>query len=137
MKGAPNETRTHSCRFASRACWPLHHQRRLINICYGTQPADCNELFLLLLILGEYSSQCEVFPSLTPWQSDWCSTPFYLCCIILSLIYFVPRKPKFMSFFQTLYWSTTISISTNMCLYIIRNKTIIIHVSYYIRTKCI
>ena len=25
MKGAPNETRTHSCRFVSRACEPLHH----------------------------------------------------------------------------------------------------------------
>ena len=29
MKGIPNETRTHSCRFASRDCLPLHHQRRL------------------------------------------------------------------------------------------------------------
>ena len=27
MSGAPNETRTHSCRFASLACLPLHHQR--------------------------------------------------------------------------------------------------------------
>ena len=25
-------------------------------ICYGTQPVDCNELFLLLLIPGEYLS---------------------------------------------------------------------------------
>ena len=75
--------------------------------CYGTQPADYNELFLLLLISGEYSSQRWVLPSLTLWQSDWCSTPFYLCCIMLSLIYFVPCKPGVMSFFWTLYWSTT------------------------------
>ena len=27
MNGAPNETRTHSCRFASLTCKPLHHQR--------------------------------------------------------------------------------------------------------------
>ena len=27
MNGVPNETRTHSCRFASLACKPLHHQR--------------------------------------------------------------------------------------------------------------
>ena len=30
MKGALNETRTHLCRFASRACQPLHHQRYLV-----------------------------------------------------------------------------------------------------------
>ena len=29
-----------------------------ISMCYGIQPADCNELFLLLLIQGEYSSWC-------------------------------------------------------------------------------
>ena len=29
MKGTLNETLTHSCRIASRACYPLHHQRRL------------------------------------------------------------------------------------------------------------
>ena len=158
--------------------------------CFGTQPADCNELFQLLLISGDYSSRTEVFPrlglpsltqgtdlaeywlvnspfhpiptklllplgswvyclapeaplirrmptgskvflalpeacglcpcdrtrlkmalcqispvverktntevlpSLTHWQSDWRSTPFYICCIILSLIYFVPCKPE-------------------------------------------
>ena len=27
MNGAPNETRTHSCRFASLTCSPIHHQR--------------------------------------------------------------------------------------------------------------
>ena len=27
MNGAPNETRTHLCRFVSQACKPLHHQR--------------------------------------------------------------------------------------------------------------
>ena len=27
MNWAPNETRTHSCRFTSLACQPLHHQR--------------------------------------------------------------------------------------------------------------
>ena len=27
MNGAPSETRTHSCRFASHGCKPLHHQR--------------------------------------------------------------------------------------------------------------
>ena len=27
INGAPNETRTHSCRFARPACKPLHHQR--------------------------------------------------------------------------------------------------------------
>ena len=27
MNGAPNETRTHSCRFASLACYPLHHHK--------------------------------------------------------------------------------------------------------------
>ena len=32
-------------------------------ICYGTQPADCSELFLLLLISGEYSSQSKFFPT--------------------------------------------------------------------------
>ena len=31
MKGPPNKTRTHSCRLASRACLPLHHQRPLRN----------------------------------------------------------------------------------------------------------
>ena len=31
--------------------------------CYDTQPADCNELFLLLLIPGEYSSWCESSPA--------------------------------------------------------------------------
>ena len=30
MNGAPNETRTHSCRFASLACLPLHHETDLI-----------------------------------------------------------------------------------------------------------
>ena len=28
MNWTPNENQTHSCRFASQACWPLHHQRR-------------------------------------------------------------------------------------------------------------
>ncbi len=50
-------------------------------ICYGTYLTDDNELFLLLWIPGEYSSQCWVNSSLTLWQSDWCSTLFYLCCI--------------------------------------------------------
>ena len=27
LNGAPNETRTHSCRFASQACEPLHYPR--------------------------------------------------------------------------------------------------------------
>ena len=26
MNGSPNEARTHSCRFVSLACQPLHHQ---------------------------------------------------------------------------------------------------------------
>ena len=30
---------------------------RVGDYCYGTQPADCNELFLLSLIPGEYSSR--------------------------------------------------------------------------------
>ena len=35
-----------------------------VSTCYGTQPADDNEQFLLLLISGEYSSWCWVLPSL-------------------------------------------------------------------------
>ena len=31
--------------------------------CYGTQPADCNELFPMLLISGEYLSRGEFFPT--------------------------------------------------------------------------
>ena len=65
---------------------------------------------MLRLIPGEYSSRCEIYFSLTLWQSDWRSAPFYLCCMILSSIYFVPHKPEFVSFFKTLYWSTTLSI---------------------------
>ena len=52
-----------------------------IYIYYGTYLTDCNELFLLLWIPGEYSSRCWVNSSLTLWQSDWHSTLFYLCCI--------------------------------------------------------
>ena len=57
---------------------------------------------------GRTENKYQVLPSLTLWHSDWRSTPFYLCCIILSLIYFVPHKPEFLSFFRTLYWSTTV-----------------------------
>ena len=32
MNGAPNETRTHTYRFASQACKPLHYPRRLPQI---------------------------------------------------------------------------------------------------------
>ena len=33
LNGAPNETRTHSCRFASQACEPLHNPRFPILLC--------------------------------------------------------------------------------------------------------
>ena len=36
---------------------------------------------------GGTDDKYRVLPSLTLWQSDWRSTPFYLCCIILLLIY--------------------------------------------------
>ena len=52
-----------------------------LSIYYGTYLTDYNELFLLLWIPGDYSSQCEVNSSLPLWQSDWRSTLFYLCCI--------------------------------------------------------
>ena len=51
------------------------------SICYGTQPVDCNGLFPLLLIPGEYSSRCWILSSLIFWQSDWRSILVYLCCI--------------------------------------------------------
>ena len=54
--------------------------RTFQNNCYGTYLTDYNELFLLLWIPGEYSSRSWVNSSLTLWQSDWCSTLFYLCC---------------------------------------------------------
>ena len=44
MNGAPNETRTHSCRFARQACQPLHHQK-----CPGGGKLRCmGYLFYLL-----------------------------------------------------------------------------------------
>ena len=73
----------------------------------GLRP--CDRTHLKNLSGGRTDEKYRVLPSLTLWQWDWRPTPFYLCCIILSLIYFVLFKPEFVSFFRTLYWSTTIS----------------------------
>ena len=89
----------------------LTQHRQLIQIiityCYGTKPAECNELFLLLLIPGEYSSRWWISPQLNTLPVRLTFNTFLPMLFILSLIYIVPRKPEFVSFFRTLYWSTT------------------------------
>ena len=78
---------------------------------YVTQPVDCNEHFLLLLIPGEYSSRWRslFLPNTLVLRQTFNNFfYFYLCCIKLSLIYLVPCKPEFVSFFRTLNWSTTV-----------------------------
>ena len=69
MNRAPNETRTHSCRVASLACWPLHHQRH---------SSDGLPLFDVVLLVLFF------FASLSLFMLHWSNT---LTRLILSKCY--------------------------------------------------
>ena len=69
----PNETRTHSCRFASLACYPLHHQR--IYVCHHCLEFS-NSVFVFFSIALNNSKHIS-----TTGDSSYSCIPFFMLFI--------------------------------------------------------
>ena len=69
---------------------------------------DCNDLFLLVINTGRIFISVWSSPQPNTLAVRLTFNIFLLMLYYTSLIYFVSCKPKFMSFFLTLYWSTTV-----------------------------